>query len=177
MTRSAFRKYLAALVAFGLLGMLGGCNNDMSDLHDYVAKVKARKSSNIEPIPQIKPYKPFTYRSDNLRDPFLPPAPADNGPRHSTSTVAPNFSRNREPLEQFPLDALRMAGTLSIAGAKYALIKAPDGIVHRVKRGDHMGQNFGQIVAINETDVQLIEIVPDGLGGYMKRAASIALSK
>lgn len=173
----AFSKTLVALIMFAILSMLGGCNSDTSDLKDYVAKIKARKSSDIEPIPAIKPYHPFTYRGDDLRDPFLPPAAADSGPRHSTSSVVPNRSRNKEPLEEFPLDALRMAGTLSIGGVKSALIKAPDGIVHRVTRGDHMGQNFGQIVAINETDVQLIEIVPDGLGGYMKRAASLALSK
>lgn len=168
---------IQVLTALCLLGLLSGCNHDMSDLKDYVAKIKARKSANIEPIPQIKPYEPFTYRGQGLRDPFLPPAPADSGAQRSTSSVSPNFGRNRERLEQFPLDALRMAGTLSIAGTQYALIKAPDGIVHRVRRGDHMGENFGQIVAINETNVQLIEIVPDGMGGYMKRAASIAMSE
>jgi type IV pilus assembly protein PilP len=174
MSRASLRKGIVALLA---LGLLGGCGGDMSDLRDYVAKIKARTSSDIEPIPQIKPYEPYTYVGGNLRDPFMPLTPANAGPERSTSSLSPDFVRNREPLEEFPLDAMRMAGTFRIAGATYALIKAPDGIVHRVRTGDHMGQNFGQVVAIEDTEVRLVEIVPDGLGGYMKRDAAIAVSE
>jgi len=167
----------AALVAVLFAGLLGGCGGDTSDLRDYVAEVKARKSSDIEPIPQIKPYEPYAYSVEGQREPFTPITQAASGPERSTSTLSPDFGRNREALEEFPLDALRMAGTLKIAGANYALVKAPDGIVHRVRVGDHMGQNFGQIVAIDDTEVRMVEIVPDGLGGYMKRAAAIAISE
>lgn len=166
-----------AVTALTGLVLLSACSNDMSDLNDYAAEVKARTSSDIEPIPQIKPYEPVTYAAENRRDPFIPIVKASSGPERSTSTLSPDFARNPEPLEEFPLDSLRMAGTFRIAGATYALISAPDGIVHRVRRGDHMGQNFGQIVAIEDTEVRLVEIVPDGLGGYMKRAAEIAISE
>jgi len=165
------------LTAILALGVLSGCGEDLSDLNDYVAEVKARKSSDIEPIPQIKPYEPFTYVGEGQRDPFKPVVQASSGPERSTSNLSPDFGRNREALEEFPLDALRMAGTFRIAGSTFALIKAPDNIVHRVRAGDHMGQNFGQIVAIDDTEVRLVEIIPDGLGGYMKRDAAIAISE
>lgn len=167
----------AALAGLLALALLTGCDGDMSDLRDYVAQVKARKSSDIEPIPQIKAYEPYTYVLSNLRDPFVPLTPANSGPERSTSTLSPNLNRNREPLEEFPLDSIRMAGTFRIAGSTYALVKAPDGIVHRVRTGDHMGQNFGRILAIEDTEVRMVEIVPDGLGGYMQRSASIAISE
>lgn len=174
---TAARRFLLLLPALLALALVTGCGNDMSDLKSYVAKIKARKSSDIEPIPEIRPYEPFAYKPDDRRQPFTPITQDQGPPEHSNSQISPNFGRNREPLEEFPLDALRMAGTLKIAGTTYALVKAPDGIVHRVTVGDHMGQNFGQIVAIDDTRIKLIEIVPDGLGGYMKRSASIAQSE
>lgn len=167
-----------ALFASAVAAALTGCGDgDTSDLRNYVAEVKARKSSNIEPIPQIRPYEPYTYRPADRPSPFEPFAESRTQERQGGgSGVQPNFERNPEPLEEYPLDALRMAGTLTVAGQRYALVKAPDGVVHRVTTGNHMGQNYGQIVAINNAEVRLTEIVPDGLGGYMKRTTSLALS-
>ncbi|MGV2481579.1 UNVERIFIED_CONTAM: pilus assembly protein PilP, partial [Salmonella enterica subsp. enterica serovar Weltevreden] len=85
----------------------------------------------------------------------------------------PDLSRNKEPLEEFPIDALRMVGTIDTKGVTYALVKAPDGVVHRVTRNDHLGQNYGRIVGISESEVSLVELVPDGFGGWLERAATI----
>ena len=82
-----------------------------------------------------------------------------------------------EALEAFPLDALRLVGTISSAGVTYALIQAPDGVVYRVTHGAHLGQNYGEIDGISENGVLLTEIVPDGLGGYIRRPATIAPSR
>lgn len=153
---------------------LSACSDD-DDLRAYVAEVKARKSKDIEPIPQIKPYEPFEYVPADRRDPFVLAEPrADQalsgGPR-------PDLRRNREPLEEYPLDALRMVGTINTRQGSFALIKAPDGVVHRVSLRHHLGQNYGEIIRITESEVSLLEIVPDGFGGWMQRPASVALSQ
>lgn len=154
---------------------LSACGSGMSDLDRYIAEVKARKSKDIEPIPQIKPYQPFEYTMADRRDPFVLVEPRNeqanaNGPR-------PDLRRNREPLEDYPLDALRMVGTISTPDGAFALVKAPDAVVHRVALHDHMGQNYGEVVRITESEVSLLELVPDGFGGWTQRQASLALSQ
>lgn len=172
------RHAMRSLLLLGLAASLAGCSEDMSDLRTYAAEIKARKSDDIEPIPRMRTYEPFAYRPADRREPFVPfAADTDQEQRRSNSGISPDFNRNREPLEEFPLDALRMAGSLKVAGTNYALVSAPDGVVHRVTVGNHMGKNFGEIVAIDKTGIRLVEIVPDGLGGYMKRDASIALEQ
>lgn len=155
--------------------VLTGCGGGIGDLEDYAEEVKSRKSTDIEPIPQIIPYSPFLYDPAGRRDPFaaLNLAPP---PETATATTAPDPNRNREPLEEFPLDSLRMMGTIEMRGTRYALVRGGDGIIHRVTVGNYMGQNYGKIVAINEAEVQLVELIPDGFSGYMEQPASIALS-
>lgn len=163
-----------------LLGsaLLAGCGGDMSDLEEYALEVKSRKSRAIDPIPEIKPFERFAYEEGDRRDPFLPllqsreQAQATAG---GAGAVRPDVNRAREPLEEFTLDSLRMVGTITMQKRAYALIKAPDAVVHRVSVGDHMGQNFGKITGVSETEVVLMEIIQDGFGGWMQRPASIAL--
>lgn len=170
------RRVLVCAVAAAAVAGCGG--GDMSDLEAYVAEEKARKGPRLQPIPEIRPYEPYAYRPADRREPFTPFAErAGNERPRNVSDLAPDFDREREALEEFPLDALRMLGTLTIAGDRYALIRAPDGVVYRVRRGNHMGQNFGEIVAVAPGEVRLTEIVSDGMGGYMKRSASVALSE
>lgn len=161
------------------VGLLAGCSEDMSDLEAYVAEVKSRTSSNVEPIPQIRQYEPFEYVGIGRRDPFEPQRPSGPlaGAGSPENALRPDLNRNREPLEEFPLDGLRMVGTLRTQAGTYALIREPEGIVHRVTYGNYLGQNYGKITGISEAEVQLEEIIPDGFGGYMKRPASIALSE
>jgi len=154
---------------------LSACGSGMEDLEQRVAEVKARKSQQIEPVPQIKQFEPFAYLPNERRDPFQQSQPdpgqmASAGPR-------PDLNRSREPLEEFPLDALRMQGIIETAKAVYALVKAPDGVIHRVSVGNHMGQNYGQIKSIEESEITLAEIVPDGFGGWISRPATLALAE
>jgi type IV pilus assembly protein PilP len=160
--------------------LVGGCGGDMSDLETYVADVKGRKNKAIEPIPTPKPYEAFLYIPASRRDPFQPPAPTRTaglagGP--GNGGIQPDFDRNKEPLEEFPLDALKMVGTITLQSRWYALVQAPEGVVHRVTLGDHLGQNFGKISQITESEVQLMEIIPDGFGGWMQRPATLALAE
>jgi type IV pilus assembly protein PilP len=163
-----------ALIVIAGLG-LSACMHDMNDLEQYVNQVKARKTRHIEPLPQMKPYEAFTYLPGNRRDPFVPTAPTRESA--SSSNLRPDMNRNKEPLEEFPLDSLQMQGTLVFSGKTYAMVKAPDGVVHRVAVGDHLGQNFGTINKIEPSEIDLTEIVPDGFGGWIERPATLALAE
>jgi type IV pilus assembly protein PilP len=163
-----------ALGCVALLG-LGACSSGMEDLEQKVAEVKSRKSQEIEPVPQIKQFEAFAYLPADRRDPFQQAQPEQDG--SVASGPRPDLNRPREPLEEFPLDALRMQGVIETPGAVFALVKAPDGVIHRVAVGNHMGQNYGQIKAIQESEISLAEIVPDGFGGWVSRPATLALAE
>ncbi len=156
---------------------LTACGSDMDDLDKYINEVKARPGGRIEPLPEITPYETFNYAADEdgLRSPFVPDTPqAAAGP--AASGPRPDRDRSREFLEQFPLDTLRMVGTLELAGVNYGLIQTSDGLIHRVVPGNYMGQNDGRIVAVNESEIELIEIISDGIGGYLEREAAVGLA-
>lgn len=164
-------KLLSILICLGLIGC-GGEN--VSDLEQYVQGVKARQKSRIEPLPEIKEYPVYAYNAPELRDPFIPTAP-----KRLTSSD-PNLrpdSHTPDVLEQFPLDTLTMVGSLEQNGQRWALVKAQDGTLYRTKKGRYMGQDNGKIMRITETQIVLQEIVPDGLGGWVKREAVISVSE
>lgn len=165
---------LRIVTAAALVLVLSGCQRDMSDLQQYIAQVKAKKSTHIPPIPQMKPYQAFAYVAEDRRDPFLPSAPNRNG---SNTALRPDMNRNKEPLEEFPLDSLSMSGIIDYKSKLYAMVKAPDGVVHRVSVGDHLGQNYGTITKITPTEIDMTEIIPDGFGGWVERPASLALAE
>ncbi len=166
---STLRVALVAAVA-----LTAGCAAGVDDeLRTYVEEVKARPGGRIEPLPQIRPYETFSYTAANLRSPFQPDRPnspsAIGGPK-------PVKDRNKEYLEQFPLDTLAMVGTLENKGRTYGLVQTQDGMVHRVVEGNFVGQNDGRIVGINPAEIRIEELVPDGIGGFYKRSADIGLS-
>lgn len=157
---------------------LTACGDRMTDLRQYAQQVKARKGGYVEPLPQVKPFETFVYDDANLRSPFNPQLQSLNNEklnRNATSGIHPDFNRNREYLEQFPLDSLKMVGTLNADGTLWALIRDGDGIVHRVKKGNYMGQNFGKIISIDDSGLTLREIVPDGQGGWTERMTNVQL--
>lgn len=171
---------LLAIVVGSLL--LSACANDMSDLRQFVEQEKSKKPGPIEPLPQIKPYESFTYEAEGLRSPFKPDTEiqgpeSGEGVAESSNGLKPDINRNKEYLEQFPLDSLSMKGTLEFQNEQFALVRDPDGSVHRVQVGNYLGQNYGQIIAITETEIRLTEIIPDGLGGWMERRAAIGLDE
>jgi type IV pilus assembly protein PilP len=173
MTSSATARNLLPLAALAMLA-LAGCSNDMEKLEQQVAEIKGRPGERIEPLPEIKPYESFTYNAASLRSPFVPSAPVRSD---MASGVRPDVKRPREFLEQFPLDTMRMVGTLQLQGRNYGLVQGKDGLVHRVLPGSFMGQNDGRILSITATRISIIEIVPDGLGGYIERPAALALTE
>lgn len=161
-------------IVTAVLLALSGCSSDMDELQQQVTEIKNRPGERIEPLPEIKPYEAFAYNAGNMRSPFVPSAPARSD---VTAGVRPDVKRAREFLEQFSLDTMQMVGTLQLQGRNYALVQGKDGLVHRVLPGNFMGQNDGRITGITGTRISIIEIVPDGLGGYIERPAALALTE
>jgi type IV pilus assembly protein PilP len=159
-----------ALACIAIVG-LAGCTSADSDLQQFIQQTEQQPGGRVEPLPEIKPYETFVYDDQNLRSPFVPSQAA------SFNSVRPDSKRPREFLEQFSLDTLKMVGTIRIAGTMYGLVQTKDGIVHRVTLGNYMGQNDGRITGISPSKIDVTEIVPDGLGGYMKRPAALGLSQ
>lgn len=151
---------------------LAGCGSGQSDLLKYIDQVKAKPGGRIDPLPQIKPYELFTYEASNLRSPFVPDKPAGRG---GGSGPRPEATRPKEYLEQFSIDTLEMAGTLSQGGSTYGLLQTQDGLLHKVRPGNYVGQYDGRVVAVTQAEIQIEELVPDGIGGFYKRSAAIAL--
>lgn len=157
--------------------VLGACGGDMDDLDKYVNDVKARPGGRIDPLPEITPYEVFTYVADaeGHRSPFVP-----DSPQAATGMAAggtrPDPERSREFLEQFPLDTLRMVGTLELGDTQFGLVQTSDGLIHRVVPGNYMGQNDGRIIAVNDSEIELVEIISDGIGGYLERDAAVGLA-
>lgn len=163
------------------MALLAGCgNDDFSDLNRYLSEVKARPKEPIQPLPEIKVIEPFIFKPEGLRDPFRPleqPEQAEGADASAGSGVKPDFTRRKEELEAFPLDGLRMVGTLDMKSNLWGLIKASDGTVYRVKVGNYMGKNHGKIIRIVSDKIELMEIVPDKPGVWHEQPASIALTE
>lgn len=155
---------------------LSGCGNNMGDLQAYIDEVKARPGGRIEPLPEIRPAPTFVYEAANRRSPFMPDTPQRRVSDDPNAVDGPDPNRPREYLEQFPLDTMRMVGTLDSRGATFGLVQTTDGLVHRVSVGNHLGQNYGRVMSISDSDIALVEIIPDGLGGFLERPASVGLS-
>jgi len=164
---------LAGLVA------LAGCNDDngFSDLDAYMNEVRLRPPGKIEPTPTFRPYETFTYSAANLRSPFSRQVRVDQADRQRGShNVRPDPNRVKQYLEGFNIEQFEMVGTISNASGSFALLRGAGG-VHRLKVGDYLGRNDGRIFAIGATQVDVIEIVPDGEGAWPERPRTIPLKE
>lgn len=166
--------------------MLGACvSNDMSDLRQYVDEVLARKGGRIEPIPEIQPYEAYSYKSADkgMRNPFelfygtREEVAQDEDAGLTEEMERELRERNREELEQFELDSLRMVGTLEDKSTQWGIVLDPDGVVHRVKVGNYLGRNVGKILNIYEDRIELREIIRNSQGVWEERQAAIALAE
>jgi type IV pilus assembly protein PilP len=165
-------KYAAALI-IAASALTAGCSAKDAELEQFIAQTKQEQPGGVAPLPEFKPQESYFYTSQGMRSPFVPGGSGSG----SAPGVRPDSKRNREFLEQFSLDTLSMVGTLNMSGRNYGLIKTRDGLVHRVLPGNYLGQNDGRITGIEGNKINVTEIVPDGLGGYMERPASIALNE
>jgi type IV pilus assembly protein PilP len=165
---------LRLLVLLAVFGMLAGCTRGSDDLHQWVQQEKAKRGAPLAPLPVIKTFETFVYTDQDLRDPFSPSA-AEVGSASATSGPRPDQDRAKQPLEAFALDSLKMVGTIGSGKTIEALIRDPGGVIHRVHDNEYMGQNYGRVTDIGEDHIDLVELVPNGNGGWMERQASIGL--
>ena len=166
------------LVGLGLIGLLSGCGANIDDLIIYTEQVRANTKVNIEEYPEFTPLPNVSYSSNSLRSPFL---------RSRTEQVAdtlverpncqqPNPNRSKHALESFGLDGLQMAGVFTTNGVKFALIKANDGSLHKVTYGSYVGLFSGRVTAINNTQILIEEMLPDGAGCWKSKQATLTIA-
>lgn len=162
-------------VALVCLGLTSCGGEQYSDLRQFVKDSDNLPHGRIPPLPDIKPYEPFAYNAYDLIDPFRPRK--IEPPKTAAGGVQPDLTRRKEPLEAYPLENLRMVGTLQQNKATFALVKSPDNNLFRVKAGNYMGQNFGLITEISEATIKLKEIVQDSGGDWTERVSTINLAE
>jgi type IV pilus assembly protein PilP len=168
-------RHTKRVVLLAPLLLLAGCGDKLDELRTQIDEIKSAPGGGIEPLPEVKPYETFDYAAHDQRSPFEAGTSAST--TNSPNAVRPDSNRPREFLEQFSLDTLRMVGTVRLKGRLYGLVQTKDGLVHRVLPGNHLGQSDGRITGIEEGRISLIEIVPDGMGGFIERPAALALSE
>jgi len=167
------RIMLASAIAIGLAGCGRGITStpgEAPNLEEWVANVRARPAPPLDPLPVMQQFETFEYAAQGLRDPFSD-AFADTGgvgPR-------PDSDRRKHELEDFPLDSLEMVGTIGRGGSIIGLVMAPNKVTHRVRVGDYMGQADGRITTVAEDRIELVELVPDGAGGWLERPAAVSI--
>jgi len=157
---------------------LTACSTDLGDLNDYLEDVKSRPADPIPPIPAVKTYTPYVYEGQTGRDPFRP-STSEGADETSASSnrggPRPDFDRPKEYLEQFELDTLSMVGKFAMGDSEWALIRDPDGVVHRVAVGNYIGRNYGRVTYIQPREIGLSELISDGSGGWLVREASMSV--
>ena len=153
--------------------VLGGCSSELDELKTFVRDSDKNLPRRIDPLPAVKPFEPFAYEGFDLPDPFKPRklTPPKEG---AGGGLAPDLNRRKEPLEAFPLEQLKMVGTLSQGKDNYAIVRA-DKTLYRVKKGNYMGQNFGLITDVTESEIKLKEIVQDSAGDWAERQSVLPL--
>ncbi|WP_290650060.1 pilus assembly protein PilP [Aquisalimonas sp.] len=164
-----------ALLALAAM-VLAGCYRDTDDLEAYIEETRQRPAPALDPVPEPEPARSHRYPDLDIRDPFQRLSfaqsddernqAADDGPR-------PDQQRPREPLEEFPLDSMRMAGSLEQGGARWGLVRDPSGRIHRVQEGNYLGKNHGEIKHITEQRIEVLELTPAPGGGWREREASL----
>jgi len=170
------RFFHAVAITVATIALVGCDTVEFSDLDKYINEVKARPGSKIKPLPEVKPYDRFQYLDADLRDPFKPVIKASVAGT-ITNQLMPNMNRDKEALEDFPLDTLRMVGSLDKSNEKWAVVKTSDGLIYRIKVGNHVGKNFGEVKAITDNSVLITEIISDGFGGWIERDAQLVISE
>ncbi|MDQ6619624.1 MAG: pilus assembly protein PilP [Pseudomonadota bacterium] len=165
------RPSLVLLIAMGAaLSACGGQNHQ--DLRNWMSDQGRGAKGKLDTLPQVKPYEPFTYNAFDLPDPFKP---RKIEPAKGNSKLAPDVTRRKEPLEAYPLESLNMVGTLQKEHQVYALVRTPDKDLFQVRPGNHLGQNYGVILGVSDSEIKLKELIQDGAGDWTERSSTLQL--
>ncbi|MEO8133526.1 MAG: pilus assembly protein PilP [Betaproteobacteria bacterium] len=153
--------------------LVAGCGRDPNlELRQWMDEQAKAVKGRVDTLPPVKPYVPFTYNAFDLPDPFKP---RKIEPARGLSKLAPDLNRRKEPLEAYPLESLKMVGTLQQNKTMYALVRANDKTVYQVRAGNYLGQNFGTITGIGEGEIKLKELVQDSGGDWAERQSRLLL--
>jgi type IV pilus assembly protein PilP len=152
--------------------LLASCSSELDDLRKFVKESDKGMPRKIDPLPAVKPFEPFAYEGFDLPDPFKPRKIASK--EGGGGGLAPDLNRRKEPLEAYPLEQLKMVGTLQQGKEMFAIVRA-DKTLYRVKSGNYMGQNFGLITDITDAEIKLKEIVQDSAGDWAERQSVLPL--
>ncbi|WP_153109653.1 pilus assembly protein PilP [Propionivibrio limicola] len=165
-----------ALLLTPLVLVACSAGNEHEDLRQWMNEVSKGIKGKIPPLPQVKVYEPSPYDVANLLEPFSSSKISLERKKGSAGGVQPDLDRPREPLESYPLESLRYVGVMSRNKLSYAIIQA-DGVLHHVRVGNYMGQNFGVVTRISETEVALKELVQDAAGDWVERESKLLLQE
>lgn len=178
-SRKGLRRPYATVLLLGSISMLAACSGaDHADLDAYIAQVKSRKPGRIAPLPEFQTYESYIYAVQSLRSPFdLDSGSTIGSPIVEGTGLRPDANRHKEALEAFPLDTLKFSGQLERGTQRWAIITAPDELVYRVQEGNYIGQNHGRIHTVTESKISLTELIQDGLGNWVERESSLALTE
>ena len=153
--------------------LVAGCGGEThQDLRSWMAEQGKNSKGRLDPLPQIRPYEPFAYNAYDLPDPFKP---RKIEPTKGSNLLAPDLARRREPLEAYPLESLSMVGTLEKGKGVFALVRTPEKDIYQVRSGNYMGQNFGVVTGISDSEIKLKELVQDGAGDWTERSSALNL--
>jgi type IV pilus assembly protein PilP len=161
------------------LALLAGCGAEQEELTQWMEQQRREVKPNVTPLTPPKKFSPQAYVALNGVEPFSAQkltVALKQEARQPNSLLAAEINRRKEPLEAYPLDSMRMVGSVNRSGRPYALLRV-DNLLYQVKQGDYLGQNYGKITKISETDVTLREIVQDAAGEWIERASALQLQE
>ena len=168
------------LLALACMAALAACSGEQfgdlkNELNDMTKDLRGR----VDPLPQVRPYEPVAYQAENEVDPFRPgriEVALAGGATPAAGGRAPDMDRPKEPLEAYPLESIQMVGSLTQGRETFALVKAGPNL-YRVRKGNYMGQNFGVVTGIDESQISLKELIQEGSGEWVERSSSLQLQE
>ena len=173
------RQRLVILLGASVLAGLAGCSGEQDELEQWMDQQRREVKPNVQPLTPPKKFDPQPYAVADRVEPFSTQkltVALKQEARQPNSLLAAELNRRKEPLEAYPLDSMRMVGSLTKNGRPYALLRV-DNLLYQVKAGDYLGQNFGKITKISETEIALREIVQDAAGEWIERTTSLELQE
>lgn len=166
------KRFLAVLSVVSLLTACSGGEQD--ELRQWMKEETKDFRGKIPPLPQVKPYEPVAYDAAGLVDPFRPSRMAVDRKQQTGGGLQPDMNRPREPLENYPLESIKFVGSMTKNRQTYAIVSV-DGALHQIRTGNYLGQNFGVVTKITESELNLRELVQDPSGDWVERSSALLL--
>jgi type IV pilus assembly protein PilP len=173
------RKMIAPVLTTALLAtLLAGCgDSDVREVRTWMEETRAQARPSVKPLPESKEFVPYAYNQAQAPDPFSADKLAGPGAQaQQPNTAQPDLNRPREALENYPLDTMRMVGMMQKGGVSFALVQI-ERSVYRVRAGQHLGQNFGQVTRVTPAATEIREMVQDAAGDWVERISKLELQQ